>query len=413
MIHSSHDRRILRDLARRVADIAAQPVMAERKQLWTAHNSLRSTTPLILVFPEGSWGELITADELQCEDDDARRVEHQLRQRVYTHEHFHDHSVIDDVWVVNAAVHSTGWGLWEHHHDSPAARGAWGFDPVLKNRADLAKLHIPELTYDEAATRQALAEWHDLWGDILTVEFKGVTRLTYHLMRQYIGLRGLTEMMMDMYDNPAFLHDVMQLFVAGHKSMLQQYIDFNLLALNNDNSYQNSGGNGWTDELPAGGFNPERVRTVDMWADAEAQELAQVSPEQHYEFSLRYEQELLEPFGLTGYGCCEDLTHKLDYVCQLPRIRRISISPFADVDACAVKLKGNYIFSWKPQPSHLVGEFNAEFIRAYIRHTLDVCRANGCVVEMVLKDTHTCEHHPERFDEWTRIARELCEEFSS
>jgi hypothetical protein len=58
-------------------------------------------------------------------------------------------------------------------------------------------------------------------------------------------------------------------------------------------------------------------------------------------------------------------------------------------------------------------EFNAEFIRAYIRHTLDVCRANGCVVEMVLKDTHTCEHRPERFGEWTRIARELCEEFSS
>jgi hypothetical protein len=25
---------------------------------------------------------------------------------------------------------------------------------------------------------------------------------------------------------------------------------------------------------------------------------------------------------------------------------------------------------------------------------------------MILKDTHTCEHHPERFDRWTKIARE-------
>ncbi len=41
-----------------------------------------------------------------------------------------------------------------------------------------------------------------------------------------------------------------------------------------------------------------------------------------------------------------------------------------------------------------------------IRHTLDVARANGCVLEMILKDTHTCEHHGERFDAWTRIARE-------
>jgi len=27
-------------------------------------------------------------------------------------------------------------------------------------------------------------------------------------------------------------------------------------------------------------------------------------------------------------------------------------------------------------------------------------------VEVILKDTHTCEGHPERFDEWCRIARE-------
>jgi hypothetical protein len=30
---------------------------------------------------------------------------------------------------------------------------------------------------------------------------------------------------------------------------------------------------------------------------------------------------------------------------------------------------------------------------------------------MILKDTHTCEHRPERFDQWSRIARELVGEF--
>jgi hypothetical protein len=28
-------------------------------------------------------------------------------------------------------------------------------------------------------------------------------------------------------------------------------------------------------------------------------------------------------------------------------------------------------------------------------------------MEMVLKDTHTCEHHPERFTVWTEIAQQL------
>lgn len=115
---------------------------------------------------------------------------------------------------------------------------------------------------------------------------------------------------------------------------------------------------------------------------------------------------MLEPFGLTGYGCCEDLSRKLDEVFTIPHIRRISISPFANVDVCAEKLKGKYIFSWKPHPAHLVGEFNEDMIRAYLRHTLDVAREHGCVLEMILKDTHTCEFHTERFDRWTRITRE-------
>ena len=110
--------------------------------------------------------------------------------------------------------------------------------------------------------------------------------------------------------------------------------------MNNDSTYHNSGGNGYTDALPAPGFDPLRVRPKDMWASAEAQELAGVSPKMHVEFSMQYEKQLLAPFGLTGYGCCEDLSHKLDDVLTIPHIRRISISPFADVDALRDKTTG-------------------------------------------------------------------------
>jgi len=96
-------------------------------------------------------------------------------------------------------------------------------------------------------------------------------------------------------------------------------------------------------------------------------------------------------------------------VFKIPNIRRISIAPMANVDLCAEKLQNKYIFSWKRQPSHLVDDFDARFIRNYIKHTLEV--AKGCVLEMILKDTHTCQFHPERFDIWTQIARELINEF--
>ena len=53
----------------------------------------------------------------------------------------------------------------------------------------------------------------------------------------------------------------------------------------------------------------------------------------------------------------------------------------------------------------LVGDFDPRRIRGYIQHAVEVTQ--GCVMEMILKDTHTCEHHPERFTIWTDIAQEV------
>ena len=395
-----------------MAEIAALSVQDERCRRWKKHNSLQGGGPMILMFPEGSWRELLPDSALACEGDEARRIEGQLRRRIYYHEHFCDDTVIEGRWVVGKVIRSSGWGLAPRQIDAPEARGAWKFDPVITKPADLKKLRAPEITCDEAATNEHLTAAQDLFGDILEVKLKGVSHLSYHLMSRYTRLRGLAEVMMDMVAEPQWLHEAMAILEAGNHGILRQYVEHNLLDLNNDNTYHSSGGNGWTDELPAGGFDPARVRPRDMWASAESQEMAQVSPEMHAEFVLRYENRLLAPFGLTGYGCCEDLTRKLDDVLAIPHIRRISVSPWADVDACAEKLGDRCIFSWKPNPAMLVGAFDEDRVREYIAHALAACRPggrtrSGCAVEMILKDTHTCENRPERFNRWCEIAREL------
>jgi len=404
------DRKLLRDLARRIAEIADLPIQAERRELWKNFNSLRPVRPMILIFPEGSlWGgELVPYATMLCEDANAHNIERELRTRIYTFEHFQDDAVIEKEWIVNKAISTSGWGISPQYISTTEARGSWKFDPVIKEPADLKKFKTPEVYYDEKTTQRNLEQAQELFGDILDVKLKGVAHISFHLMKEYTELRGLAEVMMDMYENPQMLHDAMAILEEGHINIVRQYVDMNLLSLNNDGTYHSSGGNGYTDDLPAPGFDPERVRPCDMWASAEAQELAQVSPEMHAEFALAYEKRLLEPFGLNGYGCCEDLARKLDDVFTIPNIRRISISPWTDVDACAEKLQDKYIFSWKPKPQHLVGEFNPEMIRDYIGHTIDA--AKGCALEMILKDTHTCENHPERFDRWSQIARELVEE---
>ena len=405
------ERDVLRDLARRVAEIAARPEMEERRRLWRTHNAMKRERPAIYMNPQGSWSELLPPSGLECTGDRARGIEADLRRRIYAFEHFASDNVVEAEWIVRKVVHSSGWGLEPRRRPSTEVRGAFGFDPVIQQPSDLRKLRFPDVTYDEPATMRELDLARDVFGDILEVKLKGVTGPAYHLMNQYTALRGLDQVMLDMVENPGMLHEAMALLEEGHRRLLDQYVAQNLLSLNNDNTPIYTSGHGYSDELPKPDADPERIRPCDLWCWAEAQEMAQVSPEMHEEFAFAYEKRLLEPFGLVGYGCCEDLTRKLDFVLTIPNLRRVSISPWADVEACARRLRDKVIFMWKPQPAHLVGEFNADLVREYMQRTMRAAREHDCSLEIALLDTHTCEHHPERFDQWSRIVRDEAEKW--
>jgi hypothetical protein len=405
MSMTSKEKVYLRELARRLAEIAHLPVMAERRAMWKRHNRLERVRPMVLVFAEGGWSELLPEDALCCEDETARAMEWRLRQQIYWHEYIPDDWVFEPEWVVDKVYSNSGWGLEPKYKDRTTDRGSWGFDPVIQTADDLNKLRFPEVRYDAEQTEAALTEAHDVFDGILEVKCKGITHMSFHLMATYCRLRGLEQVMADMCEAPEMLHAAMAFLEEGHQRLIAQYNEQGLLELNNDNSYHSSGGVGFSDELPPDDVDPGHLRPCDIWASAEAQELAQVGPDMHEEFSLQYERRLLAPFGLNGYGCCEDLTQKLDKVFTIPNLRRISISPFADVDACAEKLADKYIYSWKPQPAHIVGGFDEDLVRAYLTHTLETTR--NSVVEIILKDTHTCEHQPGRFTRWAEIAGEL------
>ncbi len=136
--------------------------------------------------------------------------------------------------------------------------------------------------------------------------------------------------------------------------------------------------------------------------------MSEVGPRQHEEFVLRYQLPILERFGLNYYGCCEPLHLKLEMLKrQVPRLRRVSISPWADKRRSAELVGSDIIFGWKPNPAYLAAvTFDEELVRLDIRETVDICKEHGCCLEVTIKDTHTCNHQPNRFDRWTRIAME-------
>jgi len=403
----SRDRAIIRGLASRVAEIAAWPVQEERRRLWYARNARRPARPLVFCSPEGSWVELLPEEVLECEGQSARGIELALRQRIYAAEHFHDDQVCDQVWDVPPAVTVTDWGMGPEYTHSETPRGSYVWQGPVRTRDDVERLRTPTATADPRATEGRMERHHELFGDLLEVRLHGSFWWTLGLIDEWTALRGLNQTLLDMSDDPQLVHAGMRRLMEGRLEWLESLEAQGLLSLNNGNHYVGSGGFGFTDELPADGFRG-RVRTRDMWGFGEAQALSLVSPAMHEEFVLRYQVQILDRFGLNCYGCCEPLHLKLGMIRQkVPRLRRVSVSPWADKRACAEMLGSEVVYSWKPNPAYVAaGEFDPELVRRDIRETMVIAREHGCALEIILKDTHTCNHQPRRFDEWTRIAME-------
>jgi hypothetical protein len=124
------------------------------------------------------------------------------------------------------------------------------------------------------------------------------------------------------------------------------------------------------------------------------------------EFMLQYQIPIVEKFGLAAYGCCEDLTHKIDVLRQIPNLRRIAVSPFANVERCAEQIGTEYVLSYRPSPADMVSYgFDPDRIRRILRHDLTACK--GCHVDITLKDVETVQYDPERVRRWVEIARQV------
>ena len=130
----------------------------------------------------------------------------------------------------------------------------------------------------------------------------------------------------------------------------------------------------------------------------------------HDEFLLQYQKPIIEKWGLSAYGCCEDLTEKIDMLRQIRNLRIIAVAPRANVKRCAEQIGRDYVMSWRPNPADVICRgFDEAFIRRTIRENLAAAR--GCHVHINLKDVYTLEGDTTRLKRWMDVARAAADGF--
>jgi hypothetical protein len=401
------DKTVLRELVRRYLDATQTPENDEKRDLWASLNSLDSKRPLVHLRGGRVWDEIPEIRIRECEDPLFARTETTLRKELFRST-IGDDTVFEPWITCRAAFACSGWGLQGERQSPAEAKGAWRETHPLTDLSDLSQLTSPHHLIDEETTAANYAKMQDAVGDLIEIDLdrSPAYQVWQADLATPIGrMRGIQEFMMDVYDRPdelkallAFMRDGV---LRAHEEA-EAAGDWGLSAHNNQSMP-------YANELEHPAPNRRGVKRSDLQCFLAAQELTLVSPQTHDEFMFQYQLPILEPFGMVAYGCCEDLTHKIDMLRQLPNLRRIAVAPTADIEKCAEQIRTDYVISYRPNPADMVCVgYHEDRIRQIIGRALDVFA--GQHVEINLKDVDTCEHDPGRLRRWTQLVRSLIEE---
>lgn len=399
------ERSLLRDLARRYAEVTARDEQDDRRDLWRRHNSLHPTRPPIYIRAF-AWSEMPQA-QLQCEDPLHRHYERFLRYHLFWAD-LDDDSVFEPWLTVTAEHLCSGWGVEYRRQRGDDPRGSFKVDYPLREPEDLARLRPARHEIDEAATAQKIECVQELFGDLIEIDVdRGPAYRTWSadLSTDLGYLRGIEHFMVDMLDRPEWLHELLG-FMSGGVQRAQTEAessgDFGLTCHYNQAM-------AYAEELPDPRPNTLGVKRDQLWCFTAAQEFTGVSPAMHEEFLLRHQLPIMSEYGLVAYGCCEDLSEKIDMLRTVKNLRRIAVSPMADVRRCAEQIGTDYVFSYRPSPTDMVGYgLDEPRVKCLLRADLRACR--DCVVDITLKDVETVEGDPDRVRRWVRLCRETIDE---
>jgi len=412
---NERDRETLRTLAGQIAEIASLAVHKQKAVLWEKLNDLRSVRPMVWIN-EIPWQEMNYEEELtlRCTDPWARDQERRLQRILYQWRHMPADMVVSDYLSSPLTINNTGYGIKEDvdvvRTDETSSVVSRHFRRQIVEPQDIEKIKMPVITHDEQASEANYQKMCSLYEGIIPVRKEGVKHVWYTPWDELIRWWGVQEALMDLLLRPDMVRAAVSRCAESMNCGLDQMEKLNLLSFGADNTRIGSGGYGYTSQLPAENFDPVHIRPIDNWGCSNAQIFSEVSPEMHWEFALKYDIPWLERWGMNYYGCCEHLHHKMGILKRIPRLRKISMSSWIDVDKAVQAVGSNYVFSYKPRPSIFAEDkWRPEQARKELREVWEKVRP--CHLEVIMKDISTVRYQPQRLWEWQQIAMELVEDF--
>lgn len=406
----------LRELAKQIREIAELPVQQNNRKLWTAVNDLQMIRPLIHVRDYPHY--LIEyGDELATtiEDEFLKKIEKDLLVRIYEWAHLRCDRVVEPTVKCPVVYKDSGFGIEATGGDRAnfieggVYNEARHFESQITCEGDLKKIKTPVVEYCEEETRHRYDLLREIFGDILQVKLFGRHNFRCAPMDDLFTWMGISEGMFKLTLEPELVHQAMELYINASIDRIRQYERLGLLSSNN--GFENIGNNciGYTSNLPPATESGIGAKISEIWGHSADQIMTCVSPGMTNEFSFEHEKRWAGLFGLYSYGCCERLDDKLDFLTgSFPNLRKVSCSPFSDLESTMEQLGNRYVISFKPNSTYLAHEgAGFDFLRKEMATALDLSSKYKVNLVFNMKTLLSLNGDPTRLWKWCDMASDM------
>ena len=406
---STHDHQkdfaCLRALAERHREARKRQDRANTLRDWRALHDLDMRRPMIYVWTILFTAELEELKNIQCEDPFLKNIERRLKIDLY-HQSIGDDYLLEPFLSIPAVfpgMEYGGYGVRFESHKSEGGADNRYAAPPLESLADLSMIAPAPYVVDEAATRRRVALVQEALGELMPIWVKRSTPRNAGFPVMLASMRGLQQVMMDMAQNPKGLHRLLGIMAEATWTAIEES-EKNGSYGSPDQHIQSCGYSNYTvDPYPL-----KHVSLKELWCHAHAQEFTLISPAMHKEFALDYQRPIMERFAASSYGCCENITHKIDILREVKNLKRISVTPVSDLQECAKQIGADHVISWRPNPSdHVCLAFDRDRIRRLMTEGCEILDKYNCQYEINLKDVVSIQGERHRIEEWVGIVRDV------
>jgi hypothetical protein len=411
----AEDKKRLRELAKKVAEIAADPAQEKNIKKWTTMNDLHPIRPLVHVR-DTYYYLLEYKDEMKAliEDPFLKSIEQTLLLRIYEWNHLRLDRVIEPFIDCPVVFTDSGFGLGGYEASSLDVNKnlydeAKHWEPVIVTPDDIKKIKTPVVEYDEETTMKRFNLLSEIFHDILPVRLLGRSHFRCVPMDDIVIWTGLDNAMVNLAMEPDFMHAILDRYMEAMMSRIKQYENLGIISSNNNSTGIGSNCPGYTSHLPPPTESGIGASIGDIWGDSMDQIMTAVSPVMTNEFSFEHEKEWASQFKLYSYGCCERLDNKLDLLTKaFPNLRKISSSPFSNLERTVEELGNRYVIGFKPNSLYLAGATpQFDLLRKEFIHACKLAEKYSINLVFNMKTIVTLNDEPQRLWKWCDMAMEL------